>query len=1391
MIAISSVSANDLEANDEIAINEDISDDITVSDDGLISKDSSNFLSVSDDEWDIKDSSDVLSVSDEGDDNPLYDDNLKIKEESNLSDSISVSGNTFVDIQNAIDSAKEGDTIKLSGTYTGDGNQISIDKPLTILGTGETILDAQGLSRIFYSESDNLVLKNLKLINGNFSSRDSHSFGGTVYFSGGNCSIIDCIFMNSLVNITSTAYNIKSHGGAIYISGGDCSLLNCSFVNCSGDSNNSGGGSSGSAVYCDGVNASIVDCSFENCSCFSYTTDYSGTVCIAARDCSLLNCTFENCAADSGGAVSNRYAVNGSVVGCSFVNCSASDYWAYGGAVYWNGANSSLSDCSFVNCSASGHGSYGGAVYWNGANSSLSDCSFVNCSVSDSGNFESYGGAVYWAGAYGSVFNCSFVNCSSVEGGGAVRFTTSSNYSSIENCSFVNCTVSSNHTAFPGSGGGLSVGSNHAVFNCSFVNCSAFRGGAVYCYGANLSWSGCSFLDCSAGDFGGAAIYWNTSKNDVPLQIEDCIFLNNVGSDNVILIVGNSSIINCNFLNNTVTGDSVIHVLEGKANISSCIFDNNNNLLASFSHIFVPNLDNNFYGFNIDSSYEFDDICFFNYSNEDISQNITPNYWFTLNFINSAYPNQFALKFISNDYSFNSTPKNYPVRIEKVTKDGEVLYNQEEIVENGLLSVSYSSELSEGKMNVYSIYSGKLITSVDVPSFSLTALKQLINQSGNTITLYHDYAYAPGDDVGGILIDKNLTIHGNGQSINGKSVASIFNVTKGNTLIIDNLEFKNSSKGVIYNYGTLNISNSKFVNNSKTVGNKNGSAIYSNGSLFIKDSSFINCSASYGGAIYSLAKSTIINSSFKNNSATCGDDIYNGGNLSLSGNHLSNDHATIYNDYSNRKALIISPVRLVILDNSTKVLRYNEPHIAYAKLLDDNNNLIEDGKINLTIDSVTKTALFNGVDQFEYKIVDIKESTFVSGNYAGASNLRIETGHIYTLSIPATADAMIGLANNGDYVTISLKTLGGNAIPNGILNVSLNGKESTLRTNSKGEARVNISGNATIRASYTDSNGASVSSSIVVERMDHEVEKVVYVNNTVEVEKIVYVNQTVEVPVEKIVYVNQTVEKIVYVNKTVEVPVEVEKIVYVNSTTGVPIVSEKIVYLNQTVEVPVEKIVYVNQTVEVPVEKIVYVNNTIGVAPNRTATKIVYSDMITTAVAKVDGRVGEYFYVTLKDAKGKALANKFVQIGFNGAVYNRTTNKTGGVRLQINLGYAGKYTFAIAFLGDDNYTGSFEVALITVNAQKPKLTTAKKTYKASAKTKALTATLKSVNGNPVSGKTLTFTVNGKSYTGKTNSKGVATVNISLNKKGTYSFTVKYDTDGMYATTSAKSSVKIA
>ena len=205
----------------------------------------------------------------------------------------------------------------------------------------------------------------------------------------------------------------------------------------------------------------------------------------------------------------------------------------------------------------------------------------------------------------------------------------------------------------------------------------------------------------------------------------------------------------------------------------------------------------------------------------------------------------------------------------------------------------------------------------------------------------------------------------------------------------------------------------------------------------------------------------------------------------------------------------------------------------------------------------------------------------------------------------------------------------------------------------------------------------------------------------------------------------------------------------------------------------------------------------VDVKHERIETSIKAQDYNTKAIDYYAGERGGYFEVTLVDGSGKALVNKSVKIGFNGKVYNTTTDEKGVAKLQINLGNAGTYTFAVAFLGDDDYKGSFVVQKITVTKKTTSISASAKSYKASAKTKSYTVTLKTEKGSSIdgktylrNGKTIKLTVNGKTYTAKTNSKGQATFNLNINKKGTYNAAVNFAGDNGYQASKANTKITI-
>jgi hypothetical protein len=186
-----------------------------------------------------------------------------------------------------------------------------------------------------------------------------------------------------------------------------------------------------------------------------------------------------------------------------------------------------------------------------------------------------------------------------------------------------------------------------------------------------------------------------------------------------------------------------------------------------------------------------------------------------------------------------------------------------------------------------------------------------------------------------------------------------------------------------------------------------------------------------------------------------------------------------------------------------------------------------------------------------------------------------------------------------------------------------------------------------------------------------------------------------------------------------------------------------------------------------------------------TTTLICNGMTVDTVNTAVDGKIGKYLTITLKDVVDDFVANKTIKIGFGGKEYNLITDENGTAKLQINIAKAGTYTASVCFLGDNVYTGSFKVLKINVKKQTPKLTAANKSYKAKAKTKKITATLKSSKGKAIKGKKITFKVKGKTYSAKTNAKGVATVKVKLTKKGKYNVAVKFAGDDTCKTISKK------
>ena len=217
---------------------------------------------------------------------------------------------SFNDFQMLIDNTDD-DEINLEHDYAfnndTDSNLTSgilINKSIAINGKGH-IIDAEKKSRIFNIKSDNVVIKNITLINAYcpniyefsiiispifddydynavyynsntfsdtlHSSQDTNFKGGAVYCEGNNLKIINSTFIN----------NYASNGGGIYIKSNNVKLINLTFINNTADEN-------GGAIYNSGKNTVILESNFK-----LNKAKYSDSI-FTRNDVNIQNCSFNN-----------------------------------------------------------------------------------------------------------------------------------------------------------------------------------------------------------------------------------------------------------------------------------------------------------------------------------------------------------------------------------------------------------------------------------------------------------------------------------------------------------------------------------------------------------------------------------------------------------------------------------------------------------------------------------------------------------------------------------------------------------------------------------------------------------------------------------------------------------------------------------------------------------------------------------------------------------------------------------------------------------------------------------------------------------------------------------------------------------------------------------------
>ena len=428
-------------------------------------------------------------------------DSSNIQNEIYLSDT-----GTFDDLQVEINEAPSGSVLNLTRDYNGAyGSRIQFNKDLTIDGQGHTLDCLNTECSAFYSSSGNIILKNLKIINGH---NDYNYEGGAIHIDGSaQYTIINCTFIhnwaddyggaiyngahNALTIINSTFESNSAddmYGGAVY-SAGSCIVENSTFVSNSAYEN-------GGAIF-SSSSVDVYNCIFDS----NTALDHSGGAINVWDNVTAVNSIFRNNYAEmDGGAIDCE---NVSISGCLFESNKVQDT---GGAIYSYGLIY-LDNSTFKYNSA---GDAGGAIRGGKI--------FINYNQDENQSFNTFfigneadiGGAIYILDKKLYVKNTEFSSNKALVDGGAIY---SSCDSPREGPTVTNCLFEGNKA----------TGAKSQCY-----------GGAIRCKDCDVYIENSTFKDNYAEDYGGAVYADNifVNNNQGSNDAFNTFFINNKAKDN-------------------------------------------------------------------------------------------------------------------------------------------------------------------------------------------------------------------------------------------------------------------------------------------------------------------------------------------------------------------------------------------------------------------------------------------------------------------------------------------------------------------------------------------------------------------------------------------------------------------------------------------------------------------------------------------------------------------------------------------------------------------------------------------------------------------------------------------------------------------------------------------
>ena len=652
---------------------------------------------------------------------------------------------------------------------------------------------------------------------------------------------------------------------------------------------------------------------------------------------------------------------------------------------------------------------------------------------------------------------------------------------------------------------------------------------------------------------------------------------------------------------------------------------------------------------------------------------------------------------------------------------------------------TYTATFSVDNANVDPVTVSMIVTS----GTSFTDLNKLINEdylSNTTITLNSSYKYTDGDDAfaQGIIIGHGVTIDGNGFTLDGSDAARIFRIETSDGVTLKNINFINGHpKG-------------QYI--SEEVG----------GAIFVEERNGNN---------------NVINCNFTNNKAD-----FDGGAIYCSGSNLNVINSTFTNNYASAK--------------SGAMQRGNAINCTFIENKADYRAGVMLGATAINCIFINNTSPEAGA-MYECNAIDC---TFI-GNYVNNDGGAIAYGNAVNCTFTGNSAYHGGAISSGDAVnctfTANYAEYGGALYQSNAVNSIFT--ENYGVGNCVGGAIYN--GSAT-NCTFTSNNAQYRGGAIYI----GSAVNCIFTGNTANYGGAICGNmETGELSTaDSCIFNGDTCYLVTFYQPVLNAfnfvstyKDDSKLVVNITSSDGMPIANANI-----KVDVKTSTGAFVGTyNIKsggwvVPLNAgsyIVTYNATDFDIPTVEGMIVVNKDKTTVSSKAVTAiyNNNKYLVATLKDSKGRIIRGVKVTVKVGTISKTLTTDKNGQIKVNVGKLVPKSYTAKISFAGNTNYLASSTTAKVLVKKATPKMTAKAKTFKVGVKTKKYTITLKNNLGKVMKSTKVTLTVNKKTYTVKTNSKGVATFKITnLKKKGKFTAVIKYAGNKYYKALSKKAKITV-